>query len=264
MNDWPIIKQFVSILSYAVRGLYILLQNMGIESVVVTIAVFAVITKLCLFPILYKQQELPFLRNIAKKDIDKINSTLKDDKAKLSIETFRVYSKYGIANNTGCLLSIFQIIDLIALYSIVFDAAKYIPEAANNSNAFVFFGLDMNTAPEIGSITTLIIPFIAVITQFISTFQINYYNSGRKNIGFLNIYSSGITLIFSLQLPCIIAFYWSVQAIVTIIENLIIRTILNNRGPEKAMLLHLQKLNKSRTKRELSEITIFDLQGTQS
>lgn len=266
MSNWPLIKQLVSIFSYIFRGLYIALSQMGIESVVVTVAILVLILKLSLFPILYKQQKIPYLRNIAKRDFDKINTinmlnASKEMKVKKNIEIFRTCSKYGIANSSGCLTSLVQIAVFVAFYSVVFNATKYIPESVNNPNAFSFFGIDLSVVPPLNSFSTSVVPLIATVSQFISTYQINYYNSGKTKIGFLHIYSTFLIAFFSLKLQGIISFYWAIQAIITIVENFAIRTILKNKDPQKTMLDYVKKLNKSRTKRGLSQLTVRDLQG---
>ncbi len=271
MGDWPVIKQIAYVLGFVMRGIFDLLDLLNIHSITLCIVLFTVITRMLLLPMTISQQKYSRMTAVMNPELQAIQKKYANKKDTLSMQKMQteqqaVYDKYGVSMTSGCLSSLIQIPLLFALYPVVYNLERYIPELANFTEEelagmYTLFGvINLNESPTLGLNVTVLIPILAGGVQFLSTrlMMINQPNMEGNSMGssmkMMNYTMPLISIIFCFSFPCFIGVYWIAMSAVMIVQQLFINWSLNRQTVDDMIQKNVAKKNKKRAKQGLPPI----------
>lgn len=265
-GNWPIIKQIAWVLGLLMQGIFIVLSGMGIRSVAACIIVFTVITKMLMLPLTIKQQKFTKVNALMTPEIQAIQKKYANKKdqasmAKMQLEQQQVYDKYGSSMSAGCLPSLIQFPILFALYPVIYDLEKYIPQLANYSESEVqamyqFMGMDLASTPGL-SFPGILIPILAALFSFLSSklMMVNQPKMEDSPMGnsmkMMNYTMPIMSLVICFTLPTFLGLYWVVQSLVMIIQQWAINKHMEGISVEDIIKENIEKQNKKRAKKGL-------------
>ena len=265
-GNWPIIKQIAWVLGLLMQGIFIVLSGMGIRSVAACIIVFTVITKMLMLPLTIKQQKFTKVNALMTPEIQAIQKKYANKKdqasmAKMQLEQQQVYDKYGSSMSAGCLPSLIQFPILFALYPVIYDLEKYIPQLANYSESEVqamyqFMGMDLASTPGL-SFPGILIPILAALFSFLSSklMMVNQPKMEDSPMGnsmkMMNYTMPIMSLVICFTLPAFLGLYWVVQSLVMIIQQWAINKHMEGISVEDIIKENIEKQNKKRAKKGL-------------
>ena len=273
VGTWPIIKQLAFLLGYVMRGIFIVLDAMGIHSIALCVVLFTVITRLLLMPLTVRQQKFSKMTAIMNPELQAIQKKYagKKDNAsmqRMQIEQQLVYEKYGVSMSAGCLPSLLQIVLLFALYPVIYNLEQHIPQLANFSEAeitamYTMFGIiDLKSTPTIGLNPTILIPILAAAAQFASTQlmmknqpSMDENNAMASSMKTMNYMMPLMSLVFCFSFPCFIGVYWIVMSVVMLIQQIFINKYMNSIKIEDLIAENIKKQNKKRAKKGLPPLS---------
>lgn len=126
-----IIGNIAKIFGFLMNGIFEVLNNIGIESIGLSIILFTVIVYMLLLPLTIKQQKFTRISAVMNPEIQKIQKKYqgKKDQAsmtKMQEETNLVYQKYGTSPTGGCVSSLIQLPILFALWPVIQNIPAYV------------------------------------------------------------------------------------------------------------------------------------------
>lgn len=274
MANWPVIKQLAVLFGFIMQGIFLFLAKMNIYSVAVYIVLFTVITRLLLFPLQIMQQKTMKLQNYIQPELTALQKKYagrRDQASMLAMqeEQRAINEKYGISTLSGCLTSLIQLPILFALYPVIYNLSGYVPqiaeiEASNPelfSRMYQFVGLSLLDNPTFRKPLSVLIPVLAGVFQFLSTKLMMARNdNGNKAKKGDDIASSMnsmmytmplVSVVFCFSFPMFIGFYWVIQSVVMVIQQVIINQFMKNVTVEELIQKNLEKQNKKRAKQGL-------------
>lgn len=271
MGNWPIIKQIAILLGYVMRGIFVVLDMMGIHSIALCVILFTIITRMLLMPLTIRQQKFSKMTSIMQPELQAIQAKYKGKKDNVSmqrqqVETQMVYEKYGVSMSSGCLPSLLQIVLLFALYPVIYDLEKHIPQLATFSAAeitkmYTMFGcIDLKATPHLGLNPTVLIPILAAASQFVSSQlmmanqPMDKDNPMASSMKTMNYTMPLMSLFFCFSFPCFIGVYWVVMSVVMVIQQLYINHHMSKVKVEDLIKENLEKQNKKRAKKGLPPV----------
>lgn len=267
--NWPIIKQIAFLLGYVMRGIFIGLDAVNIHSIALCVVIFTIITRLLLFPLTIRQQKFTKMTSIMQPELNAIQAKYKGKKDSASVQRMQVeqqmvYEKYGVNMSAGCLPSLLQIVILFALYPVVYDLQKYVPELSNFGEAeltamYTLFGvIDLKSTPVLGFHPSVLIPILAAGFQFLSTQLMmsqqpaqNSDNPMASSMKTMNYTMPIMSLVFCFSFQCFIGVYWITMSVVMAIQQLIVNNMMSKVKIEDLIEENLKKQNKKREKKGL-------------
>ena len=127
MIDW-----IVNGLGHVLNWIYVGLGELGVSNIGLTIIVFALIMRLILFPLTYKQQKNSKIMQYAQPELNKVMKKYQgkrdnDSMMQMQMEQQAIYQKYGTSSTSGCLPMLIQMPVLFAIVRIVYNIPNYIP-----------------------------------------------------------------------------------------------------------------------------------------
>ena len=268
VGTWPIIKQLAYLLGFVMRGIFLVLDAMGIHSIALCVILFTVITRLLLMPLTVRQQKFTKMTAVMQPELQAIQKKYagKKDNAsmqRMQIEQQLVYEKYGVNMSAGCLPSLLQIVLLFALYPVIYNLEMHIPQLANFSAEqikamYTMFGvIDLKATPTLGFNPTVLIPILAALAQFGST-QLMMANQPAaddnpmsSSLKTMNYTMPIMSLVFCFSFPCFIGVYWIVMSVVMLIQQYGINKYMAKIKIEDLIKENLEKQNKKRAKKGL-------------
>lgn len=125
----PISRLLGAILSLIYRGL----NAIGVESIGIAIILFTLIVRLCIFPLMYKQNRSSKITAMIQPEINKATKKYRgktDQQSMLEMQkiTKDIQSKYGVSMASGCLTSLIQLPIFFALYRVIQNIPAYVPK----------------------------------------------------------------------------------------------------------------------------------------
>lgn len=125
----PISRLLGAILSLIYRGL----NTIGVESIGIAIILFTLIVRLCIFPLMYKQNRSSKITAMIQPEINKATKKFRgktDQQSMLEMQriTKEIQSKYGVNMASGCLTSLIQLPIFLALYRVIQNVPAYVPK----------------------------------------------------------------------------------------------------------------------------------------
>ena len=276
--DWPIIKQVSWLLGQVMNGIYNALSAIGIENIGVAIIVFTIIVYTLLLPLTIKQQKFTKMSAVMQPEIQKIQKRYANKKDQASMlkqqeEIQQVYDKYGVSMMGGCLPLLIQMPLLFALYPVIYNIQKYVPEIKTAPKAVnVFLTLpDLTISPmqmikNSGSygfpaimiiITAILLPVLSGLTQYgsiklsqaISGQQLDKDNPMASTMNTMNITMPLFSVFMVFSLPTGIGLYWIVSAVVRCVQQVFINKHLSKISVEEILEQNKEKAEEKRVKR---------------
>lgn len=236
-------------LAYIILRIGYLFNNMGISVMVVGLLI-----RFILLPLAIKsmrqtsnmQKAQPEIQKIEKKYAGKTDS---ESMMAKSQETMMIYQKYKINPVSGCLIALIQ----IPLFFAFLDAINEVPAIFEGE----LFGMHLGMTPwkglAQGEYIYIILIFLIVATTYISfknSMKSNQNNEMLKQMNFMFMFMIISISIASFSLPTAIAFYWIVTNGFAVVQNYIIKKVLEkeNNQDKKIINVKQKKISSKRKK----------------
>ena len=272
VGNWPIIGQIAWLLGFVMRGIFVALSQLGIPNIALCIVLFTIITRMLLLPLTIRQQKFSKLNAVMNPELQALQKKYAGKKDQVSMQKMQteqqmIYDKYGVSMTAGCLPSLIQIPLLFALYPVVYNMEKYVPELANYSEAeltqmYTMFGIYLKDTPHLGLNLTILIPILAGAAQFLSTqlMMVNQPGMDEKenpvagSMKTMNYTMPLMSVFFCFTFPAFIGVYWITMSVVMILQQLVINKHLRSLDVEEMIRQNVEKKNKKRAKQGLPPI----------
>jgi len=220
---------FIKPLAYIILKLGYLVKNMG-----VSVMILGLLIRLIMMPIqikTVKQSEnmkkvQPELARIEKKYKDKTDN---ESLMAKSQETMLLYKKYSINPVSGCILAFIQ----LPIFFAFLEAINRVP--AIFEGTFLTMNLGMTPATGIAQHNYIyIILIVLIILSTFLSFKISMSSQDQNNemaqqMKFMFIFMIIMVSFASLSLPTAIALYWIVTNGFAVIQNFIIKRVIEKR-----------------------------------
>ena len=275
--NWPIVGQLCWILGKVMNFIYNFLDKclpsdsglVGLSIILYTIFVYTL-----LLPLTIKQQRTSKMSSVMNPEIQAIQKKYKNKKDQASMmkqqeEIQQVYDKYGTSMSAGCLPLLIQMPLLFALYPVIYNIQKYVPEIKTAPKAVnVFLTLpDLTISPmqmikNSGSygfpaimiiITAILLPVLSGLTQYgsikLSGQQLDKDNPMASTMNTMNITMPLFSVFMVFSLPTGIGLYWIVSAVVRCVQQVFINKHLSKISVEEILEQNKEKAEEKRVKR---------------
>ena len=278
--NWPIVGQLCWILGKVMNFIYNFLDKclpsdsglVGLSIILYTIFVYTL-----LLPLTIKQQRTSKMSSVMNPEIQAIQKYKnKKDQAsmmKQQEEIQQVYDKYGTSMSAGCLPLLIQMPLLFALYPVIYNIQKYVPEIKTAPKAVnVFLTLpDLTISPMqmiknsgnygfpaiVIIITAILLPVLSGLTQYgsiklsqaISGQQLDKDNPMASTMNTMNITMPLFSVFMVFSLPTGIGLYWIVSAVVRCVQQVFINKHLSKISVEEILEQNKEKAEEKRVKR---------------
>ncbi len=219
---------FIKPLAWLILKFGYLVKNMGIA-----VMVIGLIIRLVMLPIQIKTVKQSENMKKAQPAIAKIekkyeNKTDQDSLMAKSQETMMVYKKYGINPVSGCLLAFIQ----LPLFFAFLEAINRVPAIFEGK----FLTMNLGMTPSTGIAQHNYIYIILIILIIVSTYlSFKITMKGQQNNEMADqmktMYTFMILMIAfaSLSLPTAIALYWIVTNAFAVVQQLVIKKVIEKR-----------------------------------
>ena len=274
----PIIGWIATLLGYVMEFIFYCLNFIGIQNIGLCIIIFTIIVRLLMLPLTIKQQKFAKISQVMQPEINKIqrkyrNKTDQASMMKQQEEIQQVYDKYGTSMSAGCLPLLIQMPLLFALYPVIYNIQKYVPEIKTAPKAVnVFLTLpDLTISPMqmiknsgnygfpaiVIIITAILLPVLSGLTQYgsiklsqaISGQQLDKDNPMASTMNTMNITMPLFSVFMVFSLPTGIGLYWIVSAVVRCVQQVFINKHLSKISVEEILEQNKEKAEEKRVKR---------------
>lgn len=256
----PIYSFFGGILKF----FYDISGNYGVAIILFTLAVNVI-----LLPLTWKQQKSTTKMQSIQPELKKIQQKYKNDKEKLNMEMMKLYKDNDINPMGGCLPLLIQLPIIFILYQIVYRPLTYMlsmaPDAIEALKTtynlhdysaeikiaaldpsinidFNFLGLNLSETPSFSNFHWLwLIPALAGITTFALSWLTTKQSNARKTEKEENSTADTmqtmtkimplITVWFAFNFPAGIGFYWIMNNLFKMIQQIAVNKILSKEDP---------------------------------
>lgn len=232
-------------LAYIILRFGFLFNNMGISVMLVGLLI-----RLIMLPLAIKsmrqttgmQKAQPEIQRIEKKYAGKNDS---ESMMAKSQEMMLVYQKYKINPVSGCLVALIQ----IPLFFAFLNAINEVPAIFEGN----LFGMHLGMTPWKGLMNGQYI-YIVLIFLIVATTYISFKNSMKSNqnvemmkqMNYMFMFMIISISIASFSLPTAIAFYWIVTNGFAVVQNYLIKRILEKENNEKAKIIEVKHKEKKK------------------
>ncbi|MDR1954182.1 MAG: YidC/Oxa1 family membrane protein insertase [Clostridiales Family XIII bacterium] len=158
---WEIFGLIAKPLGYLLTGIYSVVGNYGI-----TLIIFTVIVRLCLFPLYVHQTKSSLRMAEVQPKIQALQKKYANDKEELNRRMMEFYKEEGVNPMKGCLPMLIQMPIMLGLFTLLRDPMSYLPEGHANMILAVheqFFWISDLSQPDLWAL-----PIMAGITTFLS------------------------------------------------------------------------------------------------
>lgn len=221
---------FVKPLAWIILKLGYLVKNMGLSVIIIGLLI-----RLLMFPLQVKTVKQSEGMKKAQPEIERIerkyrNKTDNESLMMKSQETMMVYKKYEINPVSSCLGSTIQ----LPLFIAFLEAIERVPKIFEGS----FLGMKLGMTPTAGIAQHQYIYLILIVLIILSTY-ISFKSSMGGNesqppemaeqMKFMSIFMIVTISFASLGFPTAIALYWIATNIFALVQNFIIKKIMEKR-----------------------------------
>ncbi|MBU1077191.1 MAG: membrane protein insertase YidC [Spirochaetes bacterium] len=179
------------------------------------IILFTILIKLILYPLTHKQFESMVKMQKIQPIITQVREQYKKDPQQMNKELMQVYKKYKVNPLGGCLPLIMQ----MPIFFAMWDMLQYSLELRTASFLWIKSLALPDTIGYLGSIQINILPIIMGVTMLMQQTQTGTDPKQKKMMYFLPM----IFLIFFWQMPSGLVLYWTVQNILSIGQQFLIK-----------------------------------------
>lgn len=129
--DGAILGPIAKLLGWIMNGIYMLMDQIGINNVGLSIILFTIVIYLLMFPLTYKQQKFSKLSQKMNPELQAVQKKYKgkNDQASMQAmqeETQLIYEKYGVSPMGSCVQMLIQMPLLLALYRVFMNVPAYV------------------------------------------------------------------------------------------------------------------------------------------
>lgn len=223
-----------------------LIQNFGLSVMIVGLLIRIIMLPLSLKSVRQTnnmQKAQPEIARIEKKYANKTDNASMMAKSQ---EMMLVYQKYKISPLSGCLVALIQ----IPLFFAFLDAINQVPAIFEGS----LFGMQLGTTPwkgiAQGDYIYIVLIFLIIVTTYVSFKK--SMNQGTANdemmkqMSFMFKFMIISISIASFNLPTAIAFYWIVTNGFAVIQNFIIKRIMDRETSNQVIEVKPKKKSKKK------------------
>ena len=280
VENWFFIKPFIWLFSQFMNGIMAVLDKGGIYSIPLCIVLFTIVTKMLVLPMTIKQQKSTRLQAVMGPELQAIQKKYqgKTDMAsrqKQMEEQQAVQEKYGTSTFSGCLPLLIQMPILFSLYPVIYRMETYVsylgvlkekisPEQF--TQMWQLFDLNLKNAPKSAEGFPLawpvLIPLVVAGAQYLQTkllmskqAQPNMDNPMMSSMKIMNYTMPLMIGAFAINLPAFLGIYWAVQALVAMVQQIVINKFLDKKSVEELIKESRDKANKKRAKKGLPPIS---------
>ncbi|MDR1700534.1 MAG: YidC/Oxa1 family membrane protein insertase [Lachnoclostridium sp.] len=264
--DWlfnPIAIVLGTILEYTDKFVYFVFN---IHDTGICIIIFTFLVNMIMFPLTLKQQKTTKVSALMNPEIQAIQAKYKGKKDNASMQAMQreqqaVYDKYGVSPLGGCLPLLIQMPILFALFRVINNIPGYVESLEGFT---LFLGIELSKAPYVpwssGWDRSIIIPILAIITQFISTKfmmasrakngKTNTEMPGASSMKAMNNIMPIVSGIFCLSVNAGVGLYWISGNIIRAIQAIFINRHFDKIDIEKVIEENKEKAASRSKKRE--------------
>ena len=220
---------FVKPLAWLILKLGYLVKNMGISVMVIGLLIRIVMMPLQIKTVKQSENMKKLQPEIARIEKKYQNKTDNDSLMMKSQETMMLYKKYNINPVSSCLGAFIQ----LPLFFAFLEAINRVPAIFEGE----FLGMNLGMTPTAGIAGQNYIYIVLIVLIILSTF-LSFKNSMssqnqtpemEKQMKFMFIFMIIMISFASLSLPTAIALYWIVTNGFAVIQNIIIKKIIEKR-----------------------------------
>lgn len=220
---------FVKPLAWLILKLGYLVKNMGISVIVIGLLIRLVMMPLQIKTVKQSENMKKIQPEMARIEKKYANKTDNDSLMMKSQETMMLYKKYNINPVSSCLGAFIQ----LPLFFAFLEAINRVPAIFEGE----FLGMNLGMTPTAGIAGQNYIYIVLIVLIILSTF-LSFKNSMNsqnqtpemeQQMKFMFIFMIIMISFASLSLPTAIALYWIVTNGFAVIQNLIIKKIMEKR-----------------------------------
>lgn len=172
--DGAILGPIAKLLGWLMNGVYMVMQQVGLENVGLSIIIFTILIYTLMFPLTYKQQKFSKLSQKMQPELQAINKKYQGKKDQASMlamqeETQAVYEKYGVSMMGSCGQMLIQMPLLFALYRVFMNVPAYVSGVKSN---FVTLVNDIMATEGYQDIMTKLVTDLRIVTQPAADFTV--------------------------------------------------------------------------------------------
>lgn len=172
--DGAILGPIAKLLGWLMNGVYMIMQQIGLENVGLSIIIFTIIIYMLMFPLTYKQQKFSKLSQKMQPEIQAINKKYQGKKDQASMlamqeETQAVYEKYGVSMMGSCGQMLIQMPLLFALYRVFMNVPAYVTGVKDNFGVLVN---DIMATEGYQNTMTQLVTDLKIVTQPAADFTV--------------------------------------------------------------------------------------------
>jgi YidC/Oxa1 family membrane protein insertase len=185
---------FFEIFAYVLAFFYALVPNLGIAIILLTVTVM-----LLMFPLTAKQAKSMVEMQRLQPEMKRLQAKYRGDRQKLNEEMMKLYQEHKVNPLGGCLPLLVQMPVFIALFQVLRNAYKYVPEGSELYKAFCgtdsrdackemgpnhleFLGMDLaQSAQDVGGGIVNALPYFILVGLVVLTGYFQSRQSQRNN-----------------------------------------------------------------------------------
>lgn len=172
--DGAILGPIAKLLGWLMNGVYMVMQQVGLENVGLSIIIFTILIYTLMFPLTYKQQKFSKLSQKMQPELQAINKKYQGKKDQASMlamqeETQAVYEKYGVSMMGSCGQMLIQMPLLFALYRVFMNVPAYVSGVKSN---FVTLVNDIMATEGYQDTMTKLVTDLRIVTQPAADFTV--------------------------------------------------------------------------------------------
>lgn len=216
-------------LAYIILKIGYLLKNMGISVMIIGLLIRLLMLPLQIKTVLQTENMKKAGPELAKIEKKYKNKTDNESLMAKSQETMLLYKKYKINPIGGCLMAFIQ----LPLFFAFLEAINRVPAIFEGSFLTMKLGMTPITGISNHNYLYIVLIILIILTTFLS-FRNTMKSQGDNNMmgdqmKMMSIVMVVMVSIASLSLPTAIALYWIVTNGFAVIQNLIIKKIIEKR-----------------------------------
>jgi len=219
---------FVKPLAYIILKLGYLIKNMGLSVMIIGLLIRLIMMPIQIKTVMQSENMKKIQPEMAKIEKKYQNKTDNESLMAKSQETMLLYKKYKINPISGCLLALIQ----LPIFFAFLEAINRVPAIFEGS----FLTMNLGMTPLFGIthknylfIVLLALIIITTILSFKKSMAGTGNNEMAQQMKFMFIFMIVMVSFASLSLPTAIALYWIVTNGFAVIQNYVIKKIVEKR-----------------------------------
>ncbi|MBD3335135.1 MAG: membrane protein insertase YidC, partial [Candidatus Eisenbacteria bacterium] len=210
---------------WAMTTLYQVIPNYG-----VVILIISVLSKIIFHPLTKKSLDSMRQMQLLKPEIDKLNEKFKDDPQRKNQEMMKLYKKHQINPVGGCLPLLVQMPVFLALYGVLYNVIEM------RKADFVLWINDLSIPDTVGYVAGIPVNPLPILMTGSMILQQRLTPTDPRQAT-MALMMPVIFLFFFYSLPSGLVFYWTVNNVVSIIQQLWIKRkdepVLSEKASER-------------------------------